>query len=84
MLVIATRSRTNTRWPTSTSGTPSGVASIARYCRRHLMAASTANVDSLTAVCIACAARIPGATKARYSTPGIPPRVPLSTSGPSR
>ena len=59
------RTATNSRCPASTSTTRSGVASIAWYCRFHLIAPITGYVDSKVAICIADAASSPGAMKSR-------------------
>jgi hypothetical protein len=61
-LTPKTRNTTNASWPNRMSSTPSGVASIAKYCRCHLIALITGYVVSPTAVCIAFAASTPGAT----------------------
>ena len=58
------------------SATRSGVASIAKYWRFHLIAPRTGKLDSIAATCIATAASIPGATKSRYGMPsGCAPRL---------
>ena len=53
------------RWPRSTSITRSGVASMAKYVRTHLMAPMTGYMASLAPICIAVAARSPGAMKSK-------------------
>jgi hypothetical protein len=68
-VVEAIRVAIQSWWPAMMSRTPSGVASIARYCRVHLNDATTGHVDSPDATCIAVAASIPGATKSTYDTP---------------
>ena len=55
--------------PRRMSRTRSGVASIAWYCRLHLIADSTGQLASNDASCIAVAASRPGATNSRYGTP---------------
>ena len=55
--------------PIRTSPTRSGLASMAWYCRLHLIADSTGQLASNDAICIAVAARSPGATNSRYVMP---------------
>ena len=63
----------------------SGVASIAKYWRFHLIAPRTGKLDSIAATCIATAASIPGATKSRYGMPSgcAPPLTSLPRPTPS-
>ena len=51
------------------SRVPIGVASIAKYCRVHLIDPMTGHDASPVAIVIAVAASIPGATKSMYGTP---------------
>ena len=62
---MSRRTAIHARWPTSTSMTVSGVASMAKYVRTHLIAASTGYIDSFPPICIAVDARSPGARKSR-------------------
>ena len=55
--------------PTTMSRTPTGVASMAWYCRCHLIAPSTGQAASPTPTCIAVATSIPGAMNSTYGTP---------------
>src|SRR3954451_21053308 len=65
-LVVATRNVTNNRCAATTSGTASGVPTIAKYVRCHFRLPSTGQVVSPVAICMAWAAARPGATNARY------------------
>ncbi len=62
---MKSRSTMKSRCPARTSTTRSGVASIAWYCRFHLMAPITGYVDSNDVICIAEAASRPGAMNSR-------------------
>ena len=64
------------------SRVPIGVASIAKYCRVHLIDPMTGHEASPEAIVIAVAASIPGATKSMYGTPREAP-ADLFTSVPS-
>jgi hypothetical protein len=64
------------------SRVPSGVASIAKYCRVHLIDPITGHDASPDATVIAVAASRPGATKSMYGTPRDAPED-LFTSVPS-
>ena len=63
------RSAIQARCPTRTSTTPSGVASMAKYVRIHLMAPMNGYMASLPPICMAVAAINPGARKSMYFTP---------------
>ena len=62
---MRSRNAIQARWPTRTSMTVSGVASMAKYVRSHLIAAMTGYMDSLPPICMAVDARSPGAMKSR-------------------
>ena len=67
--IVTRRKAKNAWWPSMTSRTRSGDASMAWYCRSHLIAESTGQLDSKLAICIAVAAMSPGATNSRYEMP---------------
>ena len=63
--VMSMRAAMNAWCPRTMSPIRSGVASIAWYCRLHLIAESTGQLASNEASCIAVAASRPGATNSR-------------------